>query len=56
MTELGRDLWRSYGPISPAQAGPGRSGCPGPCPACFWISPGRKTPQSPEAGLVLGKL
>ena len=29
----------------PAQAGPPRAGCPGPCPDSFWISPRMDTPQ-----------
>lgn len=43
---VGKGPLELHGPISLAQAGPGRAGCPGPCPACFWISPARKTPQT----------
>lgn len=32
MVEVGRDLWKSSGPNTPAQSGPPRAGCPRLCP------------------------
>ena len=35
-------IWSTH----PAQAGPPRPGCPGPCPEKFWLSLRMETPQS----------
>lgn len=34
-TEVQKELWRSPHPTPPAEAGPSRAGCPGPCPDVF---------------------
>lgn len=46
VAEVGRDLWKSSGSNSPAQAGTPRAACPGLCPdGFFWIYPIMETPQ-----------
>jgi len=47
MAEVGRGPLKVIWFCSPAQAGPSRAGCPGPCPDDFGISPKSETPQSP---------
>ena len=48
MVGVGRDLCGSSSP-TPAKAGTPTTGCTGPCPGGFWISPEKETPQPPWA-------